>query len=90
MSQDTFKIFPSGSSTVQPQSILFSVDYHVKNDVKSTQFKCDFLFFNHLAAGLESRRVKAGIKGMPEKENETSSLSCLGLNKLQFNRFDHL
>lgn len=33
---------------------------------------------------------EGGDKVMPEKENETSSLSCLGLNKLQFNRFDHL
>lgn len=30
------------------------------------------------------------MKGTPEKENETSPLSCSSLNKLQFNRFDHL
>lgn len=34
-------MFHSGSSTLWPPSMVFSEDYYVKNDVKSTQLKRD-------------------------------------------------
>lgn len=76
-----FKCFTLGlQHSPPPPSMVFSEDYYVKNDVKSTQLKRDSF----------SCKAGGGRGARPEKENETSSLSCSALNKLQFGRFDHL